>query len=234
MRSNQILLDVLANNLANVNTVAYKRDGVAFADMLERTMTVPGRPVDRIVGTLGSGAAIGAKVTFAELGPIIPTGNPLDVALSRPNQFLSVETQQGVRYTRDGSLKVNTDGYLTNRDGFFVLDAAGNSIYIGTSGETAETTIRTDGAVMIADVETALLDVSEGNLEKVGANLWAGVTTPVADSQLITGALEGSNANAIDTMVQIISLMRNFESTQKAIQTQDEMTGRLLDSLANR
>ncbi len=234
MHSNQMLLDVLSNNLANLNTVGYKRDGVAFAETFEREMYVPGARFSRHVGSLGGGATVAAEFTYSDTGPAISTGNPLDLMLEKPNQFLSVQTPQGIRYTRDGALRINSDGNLATRDGYAVLDINLREIRVGGPGENQTVEITRSGVVLTGGTETAVLDVQEGSFRKVGRNLWSGNGMSVADPALLPATLEGSNVNAIHTMIQMIALMRNFDSAQRAIRTQDEMTERLLQSLASR
>jgi flagellar basal-body rod protein FlgF len=233
MYANQMLMDVLAHNLANINTIGFKRDGIAFREQLEKELVIPEGRAYRSVGRLGSGPALYAEFTYSEPGPSITTNNPLDVMLEKPNQFLAVDTPDGVRYTRDGSLRLNTEGILVNRDGHPVLDRTYREIRIGLPGEYTSVEITPQGAVVVDGVEVADLGVFEGSLAKTGKGLWIGDATPVEEISLLPGTLEASNVNAVETMVQMILLLRNFESAQRALQTQDEMTGKLIQSLAN-
>lgn len=232
MYANQVLMDVLAHNLANINTVGFKRDGIAFREHLEKELVIPEGRTYRSVGRLGSGPAIAAEFTYSDPGPSITTNNPLDVMLEKPGQFLAVETPEGVRYTRDGSLRINTEGVLVSRDGYPVLDNTHREIRIGLPGEYTSVEITSQGTVVVDDVEIADLGIFEGSLTKTGKGLWTGEAVLAREYSLIPGTLEASNVNAVETMVQMILLLRNFESAQKALQTQDEMTGKLIQSLA--
>lgn len=234
MKSQALLLDVVANNLANVNTTGFKRDGLAFADLMMKDVTLPGANGPEVVGTIGQGAQVADEYTVAEVGALITTGNPLDVALLKPGHYLAVETPQGTRYTRDGSFTILPDGYLGTRQGDKVLDATGRPIFTGRPGDFQRATIDSSGRVLVDDVEVGLLQVVEGSLRKVGRNLWEGNVQPVATPELATGQLEGSNVDAIREMVLMTSLMRQFEANQKAVQTQDELLGQLIRSLAER
>jgi flagellar basal-body rod protein FlgF len=229
MRSNQLMLDVLSNNLANVNTTGFKADGVAFTDMLERQMAIPDGAFGRNVGTLGSGATIGANYTTNAVGDIAETGRPLDVSLAKADQYFVVETPNGQLYTRDGSFSISGDGTLVTADGFPVLSANGNTISMPPGAKHYG--IEADGNVTADGRSVGVLDVREGQLKKIGRNLFEGEAESVPP-QLVTEALEGSNVNAIETMVQMISVMRGFEAAQKMIQSQDEATGQLIQSLA--
>jgi len=232
MQANQLLLDVLANNLANLDTVAFKRDGVLFSEMFEREMFIPDSFGEHTIGRLGSGANVIGTYTSQDIGPAVITGNPLDVMLEKPNQFFAIETPEGIRYTRDGQFRPNSEGYLSTRDGYPVLDSSGRAILLPDGVERLE--IAKNGAVIVNGVEIATLDVREGNLTKVGNNLYIGETFTAENPIVSSGVLEGSNVSAIESMVQMISLLRNFEAANRAVRTQDELTERLLQSLATR
>ena len=235
MKANQLMLDVLSNNLANMNTTGFKADGMAFTDMLEREMVVPGEQFDRPVGRLGAGTTVGAKYTTHTAGQIQSTGRLLDVCLTQPKQFFAIETKDGKpRFTRDGSFSIDSEGTLVTVDGHSVLDSNGSAITVPAGYK--ELHIDNAGQVIVDNVPVGVIDVKEGDFVKVGQNLWAvndgGQADSVDKPEIATGALEGSNVNAIEMMVEMISVMRSFESSQKAVQAQDEATGQLLQSLA--
>ncbi|HWP30855.1 MAG TPA: flagellar hook-basal body protein [Fimbriimonadales bacterium] len=232
MQANQLLLDVLANNLANLDTVAFKRDGVLFAEMLEREMFIPDSFGEHAIGRLGSSVNVLGTYTSQSVGPAVITGNPLDVMLEKSNQFFAIETPDGIRYTRDGEFRPNNEGYLATRDGYPVLDASGRAILLPQGAEKIE--IAKNGAIIVDGAEIATLDVREGNLTKVGKNLYVGEPFVTENPIVSSGVLEGSNVSAIECMVEMISLLRNFEAANRAVRTQDELTERLLQSLATR
>lgn len=234
MRASQARLDTLSNNLANISTTGYKRDEVAFSELLERGMAVPGGRFERPVGQLGSGPVIAREVTIDDVGPAISTDNPLDVRLDKPRQYLSVQTPNGIRFTRDGSMRLNTNRELVNASGFPFLDVTDRPIQIPTDASPSNITINAIGAVVVNGSEIALLDVREGSVTKAGDNLWSGNPPRAAEPSIATHSLEGSNVNPIQTMVEIIELQRNFEASQRAVRTQDELTEQLIRSLANR
>lgn len=227
MRAFQAQLDVVANNLANVNTTAFKADGVAFADRFNR-MLVVGR---RSVGELGGGAEIAAKFTETSVGPSLNTGRSLDVMLEDPSHFFAVNTPRGVRYTRDGAFSLNSERELVTKAGHRVLDQTGNPIQLP---EGATPSITPDGRVVAGEEEIALIGVFHGRFAKAGENLWIGNGEQAENPRLLVGTLEGSNVNAVEAMVEMILLMRQFESAQRAVRTQDELYEKLIGSLANR
>ena len=102
------------------------------------------------------------------------------------------------------------------------------------AGDFQRATIDSSGRVLVDEVEVGLLQVVEGALRKIGDNFWEGNAQPVATPELAPGQLEGSNVDAVRVMVLMTSLMRQFEANQKAVQTQDELLGQLIRSLAER
>lgn len=233
MRANQLMLDVLSNNIANQSTVGFKADGISFRETLESRLSVRNGRFERPIGEASLGGAKPVQFTIDSVGPIVATGNPMDLALRNADQYFAVSTPQGIRYTRDGGIRPNTQGVLVTRDGYPVLDASGSPITLtGASGVKIELT--PNGAVLENGVEIGLLDIREGDATKVGSNLWAGNLSQATTPSIEVGALESSNVSVLEALVQMISIMRQFESAQKAIHSQDEMTGQLIQSLATR
>ncbi len=234
MHSSQSQLDVIANNLANVNTAGFKRDGLTFADAMERQMALPGTPSWKLIGTLGTGAQIKTQWSDNSAGAAQQTGNPLDLMIEDENQFFSIQTPAGMRFTRNGAFTVNSEGQLTTQNGFPVLDVSGQPITLSADGNYNQIAISNIGVVSVDGIEVGVLDVRKGNLKKVGDSLWDGKTEQVTEPRIQSGMLEGSNVNAIQSMVEMILLMRSYESSQKAVKTQDEATEKLLQGLSAR
>lgn len=229
MLAGQKWLDVVANNLANVSTTGFKRDELAFSDAYIREMRLHGGR-GASIGSLGSGAALVAEYTIFEPGPLATTGNPLDVALMSDKGLFAVETPQGVRYTRDGAFQLDKDRRIVTKQGHAVLDDSRNPIEL----PDGEIQIQADGRVMAGSQEIAKIGVFDGTFVKTGGNLFSGNGQPLEDVAVTAGALEGSNVNAIDAMIQMISVNRTFEMAQKSISQQDELTQRLINSLQDR
>lgn len=160
-------------------------------------------------------------------GSITQTGNPLDVAIEGPGMF-QVQAPNGVMYTRSGSFKISPTRELTTSDGLAVLDNAGRPIDLA-KGEVA---IDAEGNVMVDGKATAKLQIYSGSFKKEGANLFSAPDAqPKPDFVLHESSIEGSNVNVIQAMADLIKLGRNFELSQKSIQTQDDMTQKLIQSL---
>jgi len=261
--------DVVANNIANVNTSGYKKDNVlcqSFPSMLisrlaESKYNALGQeeilpPV--VIGPLGTGAIVKDIVTNYSSGALKYTGNPTDLAISNEGYYLNgsisetanqqisesyfvVQTPQGERFTRDGSFKINQDGTLITNQGAMVMSTDNQAIRIlNDEGQVAaDYTIDKNGSVLVNNNEIAKLKIvnfaDKRNLAKEGA--WmrdkAGQYTVVDNPGIMQGYLEMSNANAVKEMVTLISVVRAYESCQKVIQAEDELTGVAIDQVGS-
>ncbi len=225
----QRALDVITNNLANVSTNGYKRDGVAFNDALEREMAVDGREI----GKLGTGATLQPTFTSFDQGSLTETGNPLDLALQGEDGMFAVQVGNQTRYTRDGSFGIDANRNLVTKDGHQVLDSQSRPISL----DPGTISIQPDGTVQVNGEAKAKIGVfAADSFTKIGGNLFiAGGNVKDAERTTIkSGAIEGSNVNAVDSMVQMIQLNRLFEMSQKSIAQQDDLTQKLIQSLQER
>lgn len=257
MMAQQVRTDVLANNLANVNTVGFKREAVtqsAFPELLLRRVFDPvggaanagahtgtnagtfyagGHDPRPVIGRLGTGAYIDGTWTVHADGPLQWTDNDLDLALVGAGFFV-VETDGGVRLTRDGRFTLSQDGTLVTRSGWPVLGEdgpiriAGRDVVVDESGR-----VHVDGQVVgtlqVVDVD----DVQ--SLMKQGEGLWvltdeAGLPQPAA-ARVMAGYVEQANVSAVQSMVELISAFRSYESSQKVIQAYDETLGKVVNEL---
>jgi flagellar basal body rod protein FlgG len=221
----QRAMDVTANNLANASTVGYKQDGLTFNDFYTRQLASNGRAI----GSLGSGAAAEGEFTNRDQGRLNPTGNPLDLALANPNGMFGVMTPGGTRYTRDGSFSLDAQNRVVDRDGNPLLDVDGREILLNGNGPV---TISKAGEVTQDDRLVATVGVWQGRFEKTGDNHFSSPDAqPLAGATIEQGSLEQSNVESIQAMVDMIRFGRFFEMSQKSIQTQDEMTGKVIEVL---
>jgi len=170
------------------------------------------------------------EYTDLQLGGLAKTGNPLDVALAQPNTFYAVSTPAGVRYTRDGSFKVNEQGTLVNSEGHPVLSRGGETI---TLPEDQRITVDSEGNIYGKSETTLTQDVLVGQLqvarfenpkwlEKVGNNLYTTDQVPVlAEGTNFTaqGFIEKSNVNAVSEMTALIETNRLVGMYQKVMDT---------------
>lgn len=225
--------DTLANNLANVSTCGFKRDRVAsssFPGMLLNRIEKQGTSSNSYdssstvtpIGLLNSGAAVGTISTDFSEGNLRPTENPLDLALGNDSYF-AVSTPEGERYTRDGQFTLNSDGLLTDQQGRAVMDSDDQEITLNQ-----DPTIDSKGNIFENGISVATLKIVHFtdplSIHKEGANLVTSTAEPVLDDnpQVKQGYLEQSNVNAISEMVDLIKVVRSYESLQKVVQAEDE------------
>ncbi len=227
MLAAQRAMDVVANNLANASTNGFKRDAIAFNDAMVQYLSGP----NGVIGTLGSGAVEQAQYTVFHTGPISATGNPLDVALNSEAGAFAVQTQQGIRYTRDGSFGIDEQGLLVDGSGNPVLDERQNPIQM----PEGSVRIKPDGEVLVDEKPVGVLGVFEGRFVKQGDNLFVGFDiAATAEREIVWKSLEGSNVNPVAAMSEMITLNRAFEMAQRSIQQQDDLTQKLIQSLQDR
>lgn len=234
MMAQQRRLDVLANNLANVNTRGFKADTLSFSDMMVRTMADDagnGAPI----GVLASGPTPDEEKTDFSQGGAEQTGNALDCAMNGAGMF-AVQTANGVRYTRDGAFSLNATGGLVTKDGNAVLDTDGKPI----TGITGPVAIEKDGRVHLSGKAATIATIGrfDGAFKKDlgGKNLFESADARAfAANQgptIASGQLETANVEPVSVMVQMIALQRSYEISQKMVQNQDDSTAKLNEVIA--
>ncbi|NLK08785.1 MAG: flagellar hook-basal body protein [Firmicutes bacterium] len=235
-------IDVAANNLANADTAGYRRaDTVqrAFPELLmhriEKQSSGPGTSVSAVpIGGLGLGATIDGTYTDFSAGSLRTTDNPLDLALLEPNMFFTIDTDQGVRYTRSGAFALNPNGTVVTSNGDHVLGQRGPIRIQGNS-----LVIDDDGVVYVDDQAVDRLLVTTFNdperLERDAAQYFA--AAPEAGAVLangftvLQGHLERSNVNVVQELVKMINLHRAYEANQRSVKAADETLGKLVNEL---
>ncbi len=242
MLAQQIRTEVIANNLANVNTSAFKRSRAHFEDLLYQTVQGPsivGTPDNNTMPSIqvGRGTHLSAVQRLHAQGPVEPTSRPLDVAIEGDG-FFQVQTPNGqLAYTRDGSFGISDSGTLITSGGYTVLpgiriptDAA--NVSISATGVVSITAGNAADVQEIGRIELARF-VNPTGLEAVGENLL--VETPASGAaitgfpqdegfgRLLQGHLEGSNVEIVQEMVDMITAMRAYEINSKAIRNAEEM-----------
>lgn len=228
MLAQQTMQETLAQNIANASTVGYKQDGPTFRAvhgmMLQRVLDGSGSGPN--VGELGLGVAPDQIYTDMTQGALMQTGNPLDASLG-PNQFFTVQTPQGVRYTRAGNFQLDANGTLKTPSGYAVLDNGGRPI---TTGGQRNIALDTNGNVTANGrpiAQLGIVQTQDTNMTKAGDSLFTAkdpnaIQTP-ARPAINPGTLEQSNVNPVLSLVQMITTSRGFEMAQKALTTQDDL-----------
>ena len=240
MQSQQLNLDVISNNLANVNTTGFKKSKIEFEDLLYQTTRAPG--AEQGAGNqlptgiqIGHGSRVVATARIFTNGELTQTGEPLDVAINGDG-FFEVQMPDGTTaYTRAGSLKTASDGRITTSDGLPILSgfqavpAGTTNITIAPSGDVTYTT--PSGNTTFRAQLTRF--INPNGLESMGRNLYKETPASGAPQQgspgengfgeLAQGSLEMSNVKVVEEMVNLIMAQRAYEVNSKAVQAADEM-----------
>lgn len=208
-------LDSAASNLSNSGTKGFRAEREYFREAVMGPDALNSQ-LNRTVNNFG---VLGGNQLDLGQGPVVPTGNPLDVAIEGQG-FFAVQTKAGIRYTRDGQFRRTVDGSLVTAQDEPVLNLAKQPIRIPT-GEIA---ISSEGLISVNGAVAANLGVfsfpSPNSLEPEGTNRYApaggAVATPVA-AMVRQGSLEGSNQDVIQGTLQLIVVQRQAEMMQKAL-----------------
>jgi flagellar basal-body rod protein FlgG len=240
MQSQQTNLDVIANNLANVNTTGFKKNKAEFQDLLYQTSRTAGS--DQGAGNLlptsvqiGHGSRLVATSKIFTTGELTQTGERLDLAI-QGDGFFEIQMPDGTKaYTRDGGLKTASDGRVVTSDGY-VLQGGWQAIPQGTTAINIASTgeVTTTGASGNQTFRVQLVRFSNpAGLESLGRNLYK--ETPASGAaelgnpgengfgDLQQGFLEMSNVKVVEEMVNMIMAQRAYEVNAKAVQASDEM-----------
>ena len=233
LRHQQQKMDVISNNMANAATTGYKKEGTtaqAFDTMLMYKIKDMSTAADAdLSGKANLGVKIGETYTDHSQGAFKLTSNPYDLALSGNGffcvQFTDKAGNTSTKYTRDGSFTLKDDGYLTTKNGDYVLDANGSRIRLDTLHEAAidQKGYITQNGRIVAQI--GLQDFADYNyLKHYGENYYEpveGATYTTSTAQMFEGYLEASNVQVVSEMVSLISVTRAYESNQKMMQTID-------------
>ncbi len=250
-------LDTIANNLANVNTPAFKRDQQLFQEYLTANEKMPEViQVPRVPASIesfydmqgGDKSFVDTAGTYTNFsqGSLKSTGNPMDVAIDGQG-FFEIATPNGVRLSRLGAFKLDGNGQLVTKDGYPVLKST------PAGGEPEARTIRVSGQspVSITDAgevfdgenslgKLSLVDVPQkDSLNKIGASMYEFKSNAkpevvnIANPGFKQGFIEMSNVNVVQEMTDMIATTRVFESTQKAINAYDSMADKLINTVGS-
>ncbi len=239
MKVMQEKVDVISNNIANVDTTAYKRDRViekSFKDVL--TSKIRDGKVNKKIGKMNLGVYVDKIYTDFSQGPIKQTDDPFDIAIEGKGFFkiasIDEEGNKSVKYTRDGSFTLNSDGELVTKDGFYVL--AGDEKMNLNDSDYAR--INQDGTVYQNGIMAGKLDIvsfeDNNTLKKIGTSMYeAGEISKEIpfEGKLQQGFLEGSGVNSVDEVINLITATRVYESNQKIIQTYDETMSKVVNEV---
>jgi flagellar basal-body rod protein FlgG len=246
MEAQQMQLDVVSNNLANVGTNGYKRNHAVFEDLMYQTLRQSGAASSEQT-QLPTGLQVGLGVRtvatsrqFSQ-GNLQQSSNPLDVAV-KGSGFFQIQMPDGsTAYTRDGAFQVSSTGQIVTNNGYTVqpgitIPANAQSITIANDGIVNVVVPGQTQPVAVGQIQLATF-INPAGLEARGQNLFietaasGGPTTGAPDANglgaLAQGFVETSNVNVVEELVSMIQTQRAYELNSKAIQTADQMLQRL-------
>ena len=242
MMAQQRMIDVIANNLANVNTTAFKRSRVSFEDVLYETVQgarITNPQTAETVGPvqIGKGVRVGAVLRLHIEGAPDNTQRPLDVAIEGDGFFQTQRPDGPTGYTRDGGFTMSDAGTIVSKDGHALLPEItvpqdATAVQISPNGVVTATTAGASAPTEVGRVELARF-LNPNGLLAVGQNEYTETPasgTPVTGfpedegmGELLQGALESSNVEIVQEMTDMIAAQRAYEINAKAIQASDQM-----------
>jgi flagellar basal-body rod protein FlgG len=238
----QTQMAVVSNNLANVNTTGFKKGRAVFEDLMYQNLRQVGAATSQDTQapsglSLGTGVRVVATEKVYTQGSFNQTGNALDVAISGRGFFQVALPDGSLAYTRDGSFQLNSQGQLVTSSGYAVqpsisIPTGAQSITIGTDGTVSATLAGQSAPSQVGTLQ--LTDfVNPAGLQPRGENLLlesgssgaAQTSTPGLGGlgTIQQGAVEASNVNVVEEMVNMIQTQRAYEMNTKAISTTDQM-----------
>ncbi len=242
MKGQQLNVDNIANNLANVNTSGFKKSRVSFQDLMYQNMRQAGTPNNQgsEVPTgiqIGHGVKPGATQRMFTPGSLKATDNPLDMAISGDGFFEVLLPDGTSAYTRDGSFSLDSQGQVVTSDGYLLqppinIPAEATEIAINEEGLVSYYEPGADAPQEAGQIE--LVDFANpAGLESIGQNLYSetaasgdplvGLPAQEGFGSINQKFLEESNVEVVDEMVNMIAAQRAYETNSKSIQASDEM-----------
>ncbi|MDJ0948489.1 MAG: flagellar basal-body rod protein FlgF [Alphaproteobacteria bacterium] len=217
-------MDMVADNIANADTPAYKREQLRFREYFDK---------------LGTDDTLSGLDRLRDLvdGPMQQTGNPLDLAI-KGDGFFSVETPNGVMYTRNGRFTIDEDGNLATSNGLKVLGDDGGPLVFAPTDK--EITIDSAGKVLADGGEVGTLDLvrfrDPSSLERAGGGLYlprGADPEPADEAVVLQGVIEGSNVQPIKEITRMISVMRGYQSAQQIAEDEHDRIRQAIRALTD-
>ena len=242
MSAQQLNVDVIANNIANVNTSGFKRSRADFQDLIYQTLVAPGTASTQNTQVpTGIQVGLGVKpVAIQKLftqGDFQTTGNNLDLVIEGDGFFQITKPDGTINYTRAGSFKLDKNGQIVTSDGYalepsITIPSNVTSITVGTDGTVSVLQSGNATPVTVGNITTATF-INPGGLLAVGKNMFqntdasgdATTGTPGLEGRgtINQGFLEMSNVNIVEELANLIIAQRAFEMNSKTVQTADQM-----------
>ncbi|HTA77657.1 MAG TPA: flagellar basal-body rod protein FlgG [bacterium] len=249
MAAQQLNIDTISNNLANVSTTGFKKQRLDFQDLLYVNLKPSGTPTSPETNTpigieIGEGVKPVATQRIFTEGAVQNTNNPLDLLIAGNESFFQVTLPNGqIAYTRDGSFTQDGNGNIVTANGYFMdppvqIPADTSAVQITSTGQIMATIAGSNTATQIGQIELARF-VNPAGLTDIGNNLYqqtpasgdpiVGTPSSTGFSSVQQGSLEASNVDTVSEMVNLIVAQRAYELNSKAVSTADTM----LSDIAN-
>ena len=242
LEAQQTQMDVIANNLANVNTTGFKKARAVFQDLLYQNLRQPGAQSSQNTQypsglQLGTGVRPVATERIMTQGNLTQTGNSLDVAINGQGFFQILKPDGTIAYTRDGTFQLNNQGQLVTSSGYVLqppvtIPPGAQTITIGNDGTVSVTLTGQSAPQQVGSIQLANF-LNPTGLQNIGDNLYLQTASSGAPTtgqptfnglgSLQQGYLETSNVNVVAELVNMISTQRAYEINSKAVQTSDQM-----------
>lgn len=237
-------IEVIANNIANMNTTGYKRLAVHFQDLLSTEQALDVLFEDGDISP-SAGVALDSMTRIFEPGSLVPTGDPLMMAVSGDGLFQVRIDAETIGYTRDGTFAMGADGFIVSLDGYQLeppiqIPAGASEVLVSTTGVV---TVRSDEDGTRTEVGVVQLAAfsDPGQLESIGQNLFVpteGSGEPLllvldgdTESAIFSGMVEASNVDLTTEMTNLIAAQRAYQFNLVAFQTADDMLRQLNDAM---
>jgi flagellar basal-body rod protein FlgG len=250
LEGEQTKMDVIANNLANVNTTGFKQSRAVFQDLLYQNLRQPGAQSSQTTQypsglQLGTGVRIVSTERLMTQGNLTQTGNSLDVGINGQGLVQIMQPNGTIAFSRDGTFQMNNQGQLVTSNGYLLqppvtIPPNSQSITIGSDGTVS---VVLPGQALPQQVGTIQLAnfINPTGLQSIGDNLYlqtgssgapqTGQPTLNGLGSVQQGYLESSNVNVVSELVNMISTQRAYEINSKAVSTSDSMLGYLTQNL---
>ncbi|HEX4302039.1 MAG TPA: flagellar basal-body rod protein FlgG [Rhizomicrobium sp.] len=243
MLAQQTNVEVIANNLANMNTTGFKQQRAEFQDLLYQNIQTPGATSSDSGTVLPSGVQVGAGVRTASVyrvmsqGDLKNTSNPYDLAVQGPGFFRVTQPDGTDAYTRAGDFGLSPEGQLVTDQGYTVapgiaIPTTALSVSINAQGQVSATIPGSVTPQVVGTLELTRF-ANEGGLKGIGSNLFletpssgspqSGVPGSAGYGTLQQGFLETSNVNSVDEITSLITAQRAYEMNSKVVTAADEM-----------
>lgn len=242
MMAMSVKQDIIANNLANASTAGFRKEGLvisSFTEILDREVSTDGMHKAGGEAMMQRDPEVKGKLyhssqTYLNQGALKETGNNFDLALDDNGKgFFAIQTDRGVEFTRNGSFRLNTQGFLVTAEGYKLMGHNGPIKASGNEFKVAENGVVSVDGRQLDKVMVCVVDDAHG-LQRAGGTAFgvSGSKVRVSDDfRIQQGFKEMSNVNALQEMVGLMEVMRNFEANQKALSAQDQRLQKAVSEL---